>query len=344
MMKRLLAGLGLSILVGSCVIIVKPGGDQPTPVPVPLTCNPASEAPKAHVFFATRIERSTVNLADRYGAVMQDVVLGLAAAGVEVTTGVLVRQDERQIQQPMLAAWGCSLDSPEELIPADVIRYYATQAEPEEAPLGCAVDPLLSLGAGLPDAVTQYPPGLPGTRGLSVFSRAPDLVLVVHLDHLARRTGFDDPACDDARRTLQGDWLAYAGELPRDRVVHWFFSTEEQLSREAFVAGCRMVDGFPSSVLDSLEESKLPFYGPLEQAVLDAGASTAGLSMCRVLVETEEKKFLMNEIGRVAGMLGLSVDEERVKEVLAGGLPELVGTEDQPAEDQLDIPGRRPGL
>lgn len=339
-MRRLLAGLALSFAVASCVIIVKPGGDQPVPVPIPLTCNPASEAPKAHVYFATRIERSTVNLADRYSTVMQDVALGLAAAGVEVTTGVLVRQDEREIQQPMLAAWGCNLDSPERLLPADVIRWYATQTEPEDAELRCAVDPLVSLGANLPDTVTQYPPGVPGTNGLSVFGAAPDLVLVVHLDHLGRRIGFEEPACDDARRALQSDWLAYAGpDVPRDRVLHWFLSTEEQLSRDAFVAGCKMVDGFPSSVLDSLEESRTAFYGPMDELVRSSGGSTAGLSMCRLLVETEEKKFLKQEIEHVAGMLGLTVDEERLKSVLAGGLPELAG-EEVPPEGDLAIPGR----
>jgi hypothetical protein len=334
-MRLVMRALALSALIAApgCVFIVKP--NEPTPVPTPLVCNPLSEAPKVHVYFVARIERSTVNVADRYGAVMQDVALGLTAVGAEVTTGVLIRADERQIDTPLLAAWGCNLDSPESLIPSDVIRFHAIQRAPAGPAVGCAIDPLITLGAGLTDVVTQYPPGVPGSSGRSVFSGAPDLVLVVHLDHLRRKSGFDDPSCDGARAALlegdeQSEWLDYGGGLPRDRVVHWIFATEEGVSREAFVGECKSIDGFPSTALDTLEESPAAFYGPMGEALAGAGESVGRLSMCRLLVDTEEKRFLRRGVEEIAGILGLKVDQARFDQILSGGIPELVdmaGTE-----------------
>jgi hypothetical protein len=332
MMKRLAPALGLFVGAASCVFIIEPGGNNPTPTPVPLTCNPQTlieDVPIIHVYFATRIERGTFNLADKYGKVMTDVALGLAALDANVTTGVIVRQDERPVSPTILAAYGCTLDNPFELLPADVIRYYALNSDPDDVNLGCAIDPLISLGEHLTDAVTQYPPGLSGTNGVSVFGSAPDLVLIVHLDSLGRETGFDEPGCAAAKRALEGGddgnatWLNYAGSVPHDRIVHWFFTTEELVSREAFVNGCKQVDGFPSSLLDNLEESRKAFYVPMADLVADRGASVAALPMCRMLVEPEEQTFLKDQISHVAGILGLQFDEERLTNVLNGGLPAL---------------------
>lgn len=327
---RALAALGLLVGTASCVIIVEPGGNTPVPIPTPLTCNPASEAPRVHLFFATRIERSTVNLADRYSEMMQDVALGLAAIGADVTTGVLVRQDERWVSRPILAAWGCTLDSPEQLRPSDVIRHYAIEAPPEDGNLGCAVDPLVRLGASLTDAVTQYPPGLNGTNGRRVFGLAPDLVLVVHIDSVGRKTGYDEPGCQDAADAFAADedgiapWLAYQSSMPHDRIVHWFFTTQELVTRETFVAACKSVEGFPSSVLDTLEESRKALYGPLGQTVSGRGASVGVLPLCNMLVQIEERKFLNGQLAHIANLLGLSFDEERLKTIFEGGLEELL--------------------
>ncbi len=326
---------GLCLLAAGCVIIIQPGSDTPTPVPLPLQCSPGlgdGEVPTVHIFFATRVERSTVNLADRYGEVMQDVGLGLAALGANVETGVLIREDERRVAQPILAAWGCALDSPEALAPADVIRWYATETDlGEDVNLGCAIDPLVTVGAHLADAVTQYPTALPGTSGRSIFGSAPDLVLVVHLDALARKTGFEEAGCDTARAALeetgadgQAAWLDYAGGISQDKIVHWFFTTEEQVPRDAFVAACKQVDGFPSSVLDTLEESKKALYGPMGSAVNDAGGDVARLSMCRMLVQGEERAFLKAQLAGLAKKLGLNFDEQRLKDVLNGGLGALL--------------------
>src|SRR5687768_13219681 len=208
MMKRLAPALGLFMGAASCVFIIEPGGNNPTPTPVPLTCNPETltkDVPIIHVYFATRIERGTYNLADKLGTVMTEVALGLAALDANVTTGVIVRQDERAVSPTILAAYGCTLDNPFNLLPQDVIRHYALHSDPDDVDLGCAIDPLVTLGEHLTDAVTQYPPELGGTNGVSVFGSAPDLVLIVHFDSLGRKTGFDEPGCDDAKRALSGD-------------------------------------------------------------------------------------------------------------------------------------------
>src|SRR5688572_9083699 len=127
MMRRLLASIGFAPVAASCVFIIEPGGNMPTPTPVPLTCNPEPllmDVPIIHVYFATRIERGTINLADKFGQVMTEVVLGLAALDANVNTGVIVRQDERAVSPVILAGYGCTLDNPFELLPADVIKYY----------------------------------------------------------------------------------------------------------------------------------------------------------------------------------------------------------------------------
>jgi hypothetical protein len=348
-LRSLCASLTVPIALASCVIIIEPGGNTPTPIP-PLSCSLealAAEAPIVHIYFAMRIERSTVNLADRYSQLMQDTSLALAAIGANVTTGVLVREDERPVPQPLLAAWGCVLDDPTRLVPADVIRWYATNVELDDDELGCAIDPLVEIGARLSDVVTQYPPELAGTSGQRVFSSAPELVLVVHVDSLGRKTGFDEPACADATRAItaggNGDapWLAYAGSVAQDRIVHWFINTDELVSRESFVASCKSVDGFPSSVLDTLEESKKALYGPLAQAVAESGGAAASLPMCKMLVEPEERMFVKSQVKGIANMLGLPFDEKRVSEVLEGGFPALMPPPEGAGE--LAIPGTRPG-
>jgi hypothetical protein len=347
MMKRSLAALSL-IQAAGCVIIINPGGNQPVPIP-PMVCSleaAAAEAPIVHIYFAMRIERSTVNLAGKYSKLMQDTSLALAAIGANVTTGVLVRQDERPVSQPLLAAWGCVLDDPTALPPADVIKYYATQTELEDVDLGCAVDPLISMGERLTDTITQYPPELPGRSGNSVFGSAPELVLVVHVDSLGRKTGFDEEGCSHAARALASDengsapWLAYAGTIPHDRIVHWFIATDELVPRESFVAACKSVDGFPSSVLDTLEESKKAFYGPMAQAVSEHGSSVGVLPMCKMLVEPEERQFIKNQVSSIAGILGLHFDEMRVDQVLEGGFPALAPPPGTTDDGGLTIPGR----
>lgn len=321
-----------------CTIIVEP----PEPAPgatflVPFSClpvavNPVTGAPQlfeggplrtAQVIFTARIERSTVNLASTYGVFMQEAVVGLATLGVHVTHAALLRLDERPVR-PVLAAWGCDLDDPQALRPEQVIEHYALAAPPPSQPLGCATDPVVDAGARLTELVTDYPEGLPGRSGRTVFSEAPYLLLVVHLDPLARRVGIDEPPCARAtalaenRDGLAG-WLAYGGGgIPLDRVVHWFVYTDEGIDDETLAARCRAVEGFPLGAFDALAASPRVLYGPLAEAIRRGGQRVSTLSMCRFLVENGRQGFLLEALQTLAADLGLSFNPNLLLTLLEG--------------------------
>lgn len=343
-MRAALIALLLGVGLAGCVFIVRPEDSRtPQPVPFPLTCASSGEQPTAHVYFSARIERSTVNLVDEYASLMTRTVIALAGAGIDTQQAVLVRADERPGGAPVLAAWGCRLDSPEQLRPEDVLRWYATYEQLDEGPLGCVTDPVRRLGANLNEVVTQYPRGLGGTDGLSVFGGAPDIVLVVHLDPLLRRSGYDAEACASARALADVEpdgtvsWLRYAGEdLPIDRVVHWLVHTPEAIERAAFVEACRAQEGFPSHLLDLIEPSTLEVYGPLAGALGAAGAGVTRASFCEVVAD--DRDLLVEGALDLAGRLGLDVPEEQVVDVLDNGLP-LPGGDGRIDENDLPPPG-----
>lgn len=322
--ELLLAGL-LAAAASGCVFIIGPDGPAPVPVPTPLACTPENTSPTAHVYFSVRIERSTVNMVSEYTQLMTRVVTGLAGAGIQTTQALLVRADERPGGAPLLAAWGCRLDSPDTLRPEDVLMWYATQETLDDGPLSCATDPLVRLGSAPDEVVTQYPPGLVGTNGRSVFGAAPELVLVVHLDGLARRTAYAADACGSARTLAALDagtpaWLRYEGEpLAADRVTHWFIHTPEEVERAAFVDACRRQEGFPSDLLDNLEPSALALYGPLADALDATPAGVARASLCELLAD--DRKFLVQALVAVAGRAGISANAGQVGDVLDNGLP-----------------------
>src|SRR5688572_10441474 len=144
MIRRALAPLfAISALTGSCVIIVNPSGPGPGGgIGGALTCA-TNDAPTAHVYFAMRLDRSTVNLKEDYAAIMLNTAMSLPAAGLLPTHAVLIREDERPVENNgLLAAWGCELDDPEQLPPEMVIDHYVRKSLPD-APIGCATDPLV---------------------------------------------------------------------------------------------------------------------------------------------------------------------------------------------------------
>lgn len=317
--------LAAAAALPGCTIIINPSvGDVPTPIPVPLTCAPGNSAPTAHIIFSTRIEKTTVNLAGHYSRFITNTGLMLAGAGLQPTNAVLLRADERPRQNEVLAAWGCTLDSPEELSPKDVITYYAINEPLEEAPLGCVTDTLTSAGEALPDLVTRYPPQLSGTNNARVFSTAPDLVLVVHLDGLPRRTGLADTQCASAEvmaQTLGDDtaaWLSYVDRrVPLSRVVHWFVATEEGMDRSTFVERCRRFEAFPTDVLDVLEPSAQALYTPLAERIQQGGGVATFFPMCEML--GADARFFKEQAALIGGLVGLDVDPDKVIEVIENG-------------------------
>ncbi|MCK6548210.1 hypothetical protein L6R52_20340 [Myxococcota bacterium] len=326
-MSLVVAGALATSALAACTIIVQPGGPSPTPVPlpVPLTCVESGSQASAHVLFDVRVERTTVNLAQRYQALMEQTVMALATARIMTTLAAIVRLDERPIEPAVLAAWGCSLDDPRTLTPEQVLSYWATAPSPPPSPIGCALDPLVGVGEDLGAVVTQYPPELPGTSGRRVFGSAPDLVLVVHIDGEPRRAGFDDAACSKTRAVLGADgaarWLGYAdGAPPMDRVVHWFITSDELVDRETFVERCRAYEGFPSDVLDLVDPSPKALYGPLAGALDRAGAGrVAALPLCALFTDGSLAVFLKQEIEALAELAGTSIDETAFASVLGGG-------------------------
>ncbi len=316
-MRRFTAA-ALPLLAAGCTIIIKPnvgGGDLP--VPVPLVCAPDNTAPTAHVIFTMRVEKTTVNLADHYGQFMVNTTLMLAGAGLQPTSAVLLRADERPVQTEVLGAWGCGIgDTPESLPPTAVIRHYAINEPLEASPLGCATDTVLKAGEALGDLVTRYPSELSGTNNRRPFSNAPDVLLVVHLDGLPRRTGLGDTECADAgalASTRGGDagWVQDTdGGIDMSHVVHWFIATDEAMDRATFVEQCRRFEAFPTDVL--------------ADQVAGSGGHATFLPMCEML--GADAGFFKEQGKLIGGIVGLDVDPDRVIDVIEGGgvLPEDV--------------------
>jgi hypothetical protein len=315
-----------SASIASCVIIINPP-PPPVPTPLPLTCSPGTGAPTAHLIFSTRIERTTVNMATEYEQFFVDAGLALAGAGVQPTVAVMVRADERPLQPAMVGGWGCQLDSPALLKPSDVIRYYSEQDRASTAaPSGCATDNLVELGSKLTEAVTSYPPGLNGTSGLGAFHQRPDVVVVVHLDALERKAGFDDSVCSSAKALLETGpasdvlWLDYAGADPEvTQVVHWFVASDEGIDDTTFYDRCREYEGVPTGVFDNLQPSAKFLYTPLEQAISSSDQRTAVLPICQMLA-SQHVEFLVDQAIGVGEELGLSPNADEIRKVIAGGI------------------------
>ncbi|MBK6684392.1 MAG: hypothetical protein IPG45_07950 [Deltaproteobacteria bacterium] len=344
-----LAAAGALATFTSCVILIKP--PTPVPIPVPLSCSTQGQK-TAHIIFSTRINRTTVNLSPGYESFMIHTMLALAGAKVMPSSVVLVRSDERTVDTEVLAAWGCNVaSSPDTALqpaPNAVINYYAQNDTLRDPAEGCMSDSLLSVGDRLTEVTTSYPNELPGGRsGLSVFSTKPDVVLVVHMDALERKAGFEEPACrSTATLAAQGEdgalaWLSYAGADPAPQeVVHWFVTTDEGLSDSAFFAECKKADGIDTGLFDSLQPSAKAFYGPLAQSLEASGQHTAVLPICRMLAN-QDLKFLVDEALHIGDELGTSPDATEIEETINGGFDALINQ--QIPQGTLN-PDGRPGL
>jgi hypothetical protein len=318
----LLPLLALSMGCPIFITVVTP----PAPAPLPaLTCvdSATMSAPTAHLIIDMRIERGTVNLEPDYTEWVMGTAAGLATARILTTEAILVRLDERPVMKPVLAAWGCNLDSPQKLPPQAVIDFYAQNADLDPSPIGCAVDPLIHVGENVPTEVTSYPPDLPGTSGNHILGSAPSVAIVIHVDNRPRRTAFADPACQGAKDLFAKEgngslsWLKYADGINPDRVLHWFITTDELIDRDHFVAECEKLDGFPSSALDTLDPSPNALYGPLADGLSSAGAGhVSTVPMCSMLTSTGRAKFLSDRLHDVASIVGTTVNEKALKDVL----------------------------
>lgn len=330
-------GLVSALGLASCTIIIEPKTMPPPINPPPggggpgiFGCFDTGGVPTADIFVDMRIERSTVNLAPTYSAWLETTALALAAAQIMTAHAVLIRADERPVGNPILASWGCNTDDPKKLPPERVIRYFATQTELVPSPIGCATDPLATVGQDLSNIVSAYPPELGGTSGLRIFGAPPSIVLVIHIDERARRTAYS--ACPSAARLGtrakvdgkpdRAGWLQYIGDgVPADRVIHWFITTDELVDRDSFVTRCKRYDGFPADVLDIIDPSQEALFGPLQRELDHSAGRAVGIPLCQALSQTEMVKFMKAEIHKIAEIAGTKVDEGTLKQVFNGTPP-----------------------
>ncbi|MFO0725042.1 MAG: hypothetical protein U1E65_14780 [Myxococcota bacterium] len=329
--------LPLCLLASSCTVFL----NQNTPPPPGGTPNPCAEgdgAPKAHVIFDVRIDRTVVNLAADYESFAQSTLAGLLAAGIKPTHAVFLDLTERSGDVHPLAAWGCELGT--EPVASAVLRHYA-QAPPMPRDNGaCATTPAVTAGQDLSALVTDYPADLNGHSGRRIFGPAPELVLVVHLDSLPRGAGFDEAPCANDAAILTGKtpdalstWLHYAERSDLDipgvfqaHVFHWFLATDEGVSTEAFQAACRAHEDLPVGYLDILEPSPRALYGPLAKALNASGAHAESASLCAVLSPSGGKAFLTSALGHIASVMGTQFNPDLIAQILKGQQQTDVGS------------------
>lgn len=331
-----LIALGL-VALNSCTIIINGGG--PTPPPPgggfnPCITTPESEAmPAAHLIMNVRIDRTVVNFEAEYARWMRTAVLGLWAANIRTERAVMLRLDEGPGSATPLGAWGCEAGG-FDLDPQAVIHHYAVEEDAARSPSACALDPLLFAGRDLGALVTSYPPQLSAPSGVKAFGRAPDLVVVMHLDSLARASGLSDPACSSASAFSAQDesgvatWLNYPQPAKSglsgvmfDRVFHWFVATDEAVDDATFLDRCRRVEGFPSTILDLIEPSPRSLYDPLAAQIDGSGGAAARQSFCSMFAEADRAEFFQRELGIIASRAGTSIDPERLAAALSGEVP-----------------------
>lgn len=335
-----------------CTFIIQPPDEIPgANLILPLTCLPVSVNPltgenqvadpstvkRAQVIFTIRIERSTATLASTYERFMTEVIAGLSALGVHLEVAAILRLDERPVS-PFVAAYGCGLEDPEALAVVDVLNHYAAAPAPPERPVGCAIDPLLSSAEFIDNLSTSYPPQLEGRSGVSVFGPAPDYLLVVHLDALARRTAWDEPGCAGRGfSTIRPDgalaWVNFSGEpdLSPEAVEHWFVFSDEAVGSDTLLQRCRGLEGVDLSLVDAVSASPRTLYTSLADQAERAGSPVQVLSICQMLAESARLEFLRSSLLRTAGRLGTRLNLELLDGLLRGEIPGLEPP--QPAED-----------
>jgi hypothetical protein len=343
-----------ALTAASCTIIVE-SSPPPPPVGGGGGFNPCLETeevramPVAHVVIDVRIDRTVVNFESEYSRWMRTSVLGLWAAGIRTTRAVMIRLDEQADPPKPLAAWGCDVGG-FELEPESVIHHYAVSSEPVRAATSCALDPLIKAGRDLGALVTEYPPELTNEgSGRRIFGQAPDMVLVLHLDSLARKSGLEDAACSDARTLTEGDqdrlatWLRYPEQsarglpgVPLSQVFHMFIATDEGVDQATFIDRCRRVEGLPTNVLDVIEPSARALYEPLVQQIVGAGGAARSTSLCKMFGTHEQVEILRDQITTIASEMGTTVNAELLEAALAGQLSLPMSGE------QLEIPATRP--
>jgi hypothetical protein len=183
---------------------------------------------------------------------------------------------------------------------------------------------VVRTGAHLVEA--RLPADLGGLDGAAFFDRPRSLFLVIYLQPLARKCSMSSSDCavdgrspadifTEANPDGTAAWLHFAtGGIPIKQVVQVAIDTKELESAADFRTRCKLVNGFPSNLLDVMEPSPTQYFDPLVTALNAANKGTGqAADLCNLLGEIglpqpTQRKTLNALVNSIASMAGPAPD------------------------------------
>ena len=256
------------------------GGDPPPPKQV-------------DVLLMVELERSTVQLADKYEFILTNLRAGLAEGGVTIRK-LAVAPMYRRAGGAVPLIYGEGADSSEFDSFSSALSFFALDGGQKY--LRDRVDGegenLAALGLNL-ESASLYHPTTASSDASPYFTTANDGFLVVQLTAKARTCAYGEASCQLSGKpaaeyfTEQGgdnhvSWLALTDSsgLPRDRVMFLSIATAEGVSDDQLVKRCERKAGFDANNLDSLEASPNVYYEEFSAEISRAGGWSDHLDMC----------------------------------------------------------------
>jgi hypothetical protein len=139
------------------------------------------------------------------------------------------------------------------------------------------------------------PPELTGGESKAFFSPPKDLFFIVTIQTAQRTCADTDPACavsgqspNDVFTATDSDgnaaWLKLPGGSPKPgRIYQAFIATSEQEAADAFANRCKMLPGFPATLLDVLQPSPVPYYVDLQNTLAQKGWPGERIDLCEAV-------------------------------------------------------------
>jgi hypothetical protein len=223
------------------------------------------------VLVMLRIDRGTANLADAIELLVKQFADRLDAAGLK-TSSVAVADLYRGN-----LVWGTRLNTNPRRPLAEALRLQAAQVDTTVRLSGCTTEGLRSIGSRIGNVFTE--------DGIAPFYPEPGALAVLMIDTDARPQPLS--ACPGASTfaTNPASWLYFYGPpMARPRIRFALAGTSESLSANAMRAQCLQIGGFPTSALDAVAPSSVPFFDPLTDQLnaVQAGFATR-TDLCALL-------------------------------------------------------------
>jgi len=223
------------------------------------------------VLVMMRIDRGTANLADAIELLVKQFSDQLEAAGLK-TSSVAVADLYRGN-----LIWGTRLNTNPRRPLADALRLQAAQVDTTVRLSGCTTEGLRSIGSRVGNMFTE--------DGIMPFYPEPGAFAILMIDTDARPQPLS--ACPGASMfaTNPASWLYFYGPpMARPRIRFALAGTSESLSANAMRAQCLQIGGFPTSALDAVAPSNVPFFDPLTDQLnaVQAGFATR-TDLCALL-------------------------------------------------------------